>query len=108
VTAGTSVGLGWDRIAGQTSRLATAGKIANAKHGGQGMANAADCARRAEQTYDPTVRDLYRRMRDAWIAVAKRSEFLDDAVMPDSSSGEHSSHYGLLPQMPFGDRTRRG
>jgi hypothetical protein len=69
---------------------------------------AADCARRAEQTYDPTVRDLYRRMRDAWIAVANRCEFLDDAVMPDSSAGERSSHHGLLPQMPFGDRNRRG
>ena len=45
---------------------------------------AADCARRAEQTYDPTVRDLYRRMGDSWIAVANRCEFLDDAVMPDS------------------------
>ena len=69
---------------------------------------AADYARRAEQTYDPTVRDLYRRMRDAWIAVANRCESLDDAVMPDSSAGERSSHYGLLPQTPFGDRNRRG
>src|SRR5262245_6553966 len=51
---------------------------------------AADCARRTEQTYDPTVHDLYRRMRDAWIAVANRCEFLDDAVMPGSSDGERS------------------
>jgi hypothetical protein len=69
---------------------------------------AADCARRAEQTYDPTVRDLYRRMRDAWIAVANRYESLDDAIMPDSSVGERSSHHGLLPPMHFGDRNRRG
>ena len=69
---------------------------------------AADCARRAEQTYDPTVRDLYRRMRDAGFAVANRCDFLDDAVMPGSSTGKRSSHHGLLPQMPFRDRTRRG
>ena len=43
-----------------------------------------------------------------WIAVANRCEFLDDAVMPDSSAGERSSHHGLLPQTHFGDRNRRG
>jgi hypothetical protein len=56
---------------------------------------------------DPTVRDLYQPMRDAWIAMADRWEFLDDAVMPPSA-GERSSHHELLPQMPFGDRYRRG
>ena len=69
---------------------------------------AADCARRAEQTYDPTVRDLYGRMRDAWIAVANRCEFLEDGVTPDSSAAERSSLQGLFPQALFGDRTRRG
>jgi hypothetical protein len=57
---------------------------------------AADCARRAEHTYDPTVRDLYRRMGDSWIAVANRCAFLDDAVMPDSSAAERSSHSSLM------------
>ena len=69
---------------------------------------AADYGRREQESYDPTVRELYRRMRDAWIAVANRCEFLEDGVTPDSSAAERSSHQGLFPQALFGDRTRRG
>jgi hypothetical protein len=36
----------------------------------------------AEQAYDPTVRDLYRRMRDAWIVVADRYESLERGGCP--------------------------
>jgi hypothetical protein len=40
-----------------------AGKLANAKHGGLDMAKGCRlCERREAETYDPTVRDLYRRM----------------------------------------------
>jgi hypothetical protein len=69
---------------------------------------AADCGRRAQETYDRTERELYLRMRDAWITVANRCEFLEDAVETVSPTGELSSHQGLVPQMPFGDRSRRG
>jgi len=47
---------------------------------------AAHCARLAQQADDQTERDLYLRMRDAWITVANRYEFFDDPTGRDERS----------------------
>ena len=38
---------------------------------------AARCAALAQETTDPQERELYERMRDAWITLANRYEFLN-------------------------------
>jgi hypothetical protein len=68
---------------------------------------AAQCARLAQEADDETERDLYRRMRDAWIAVANRYEFFDDpaaSVMSEAGPGVAGPPSG--PFLPLGPRAR--
>jgi hypothetical protein len=66
---------------------------------------AAECARLAQEADDETERDLYRRKRDAWIAVA--NEFFDDpaaSVMSEAGPGVAGPPSG--PFLPLGPRAR--
>jgi hypothetical protein len=68
---------------------------------------AAQCARLAQEADDDTERDLYRRMRDAWIAVANRYEFFDDqaaSAMSEAGPGVAGPPSG--PFVPLGFRGR--
>jgi hypothetical protein len=69
---------------------------------------AAQCARLAQQADDDAERELYLRMRDAWISVANRCDFLDVVADPappadglPSGAGPPSS-----PFLPLGFRGR--
>lgn len=69
---------------------------------------AAHCARLAQQADDQTERDLYLRMRDAWITVANRYEFFDDPAEPGAMSEAGPGIVGPPsgPFLPLGPRGR--
>jgi hypothetical protein len=69
---------------------------------------AAQCARLAQEADDHTERDLYLRMRDAWITVANRYEFFDDQAEPGAMSEADLGAAGppSRPFLPLGPRGR--
>jgi hypothetical protein len=69
---------------------------------------AAQCARLAQDADDQTEREFYLRMRDAWISVANRCEFLDMPAEPVPPADGLPSGAGppSTPFLPLGPRGR--
>jgi hypothetical protein len=60
---------------------------------------AAQCARLAQEADDEAEREFYRRLRDAWISVANRCEFLYTSV--SASITEPLPKMDGAPTAPF-------
>jgi hypothetical protein len=75
---------------------------------GDAWRKAAQCARLAQQADDDAERQLYLRMRDAWISVANRCEFLEVTPEPVAPADGLPSVAGppSAPFLPLGFRGR--
>jgi hypothetical protein len=68
---------------------------------------AARCARLAQEADDDAEREFYRRMRDAWISVANRCEFLETAASASiTEQFPKAEGAPTAPFIPLGPRAR--